>query len=366
MPGNSNLSLTVFYTFNSSAISLSTNILCVYFTVVDGPTGNSSPRVGSFFNVRAEASFDIGVIVTEDQYQATRHAITRNTQTIPLGQIGPVVRFSVLVSNSREILNGTTVPVATVAIHVPVAVQPDRDASMRPLLVPFQLLSTSNNINCNYFDLVSDNLLSIVQRPTNFIPLGAGPPPDNSPSLNECEGQRGELGVRCGTIVCSVRDLEAGRPPSQVTVFAYLFSPSIIARESFSIFADVSTPVGGLVITDPENDFTDVSFEVLPAVLEVPLDCFQYWIIVVSVVAGLLALLFLISLLACCGVFGRWYKRRGDEATDSRREAVDGDRSRFRSTFTPRTVPPLPSKHVHVTLPSQYTFTKILVHAVFA
>ena len=56
------LSLTVFYTFNSSAISLSTNILCVYFTVVDGPTGNSSPRVGSFFNVRAEASFDIGVM----------------------------------------------------------------------------------------------------------------------------------------------------------------------------------------------------------------------------------------------------------------------------------------------------------------
>ena len=36
-------------------------------------------------------------------------------------------------------------------------------------------------------------------------------------------------------------------------------SPSIIARESFSIFADVSTPVDGLVITDPEDDFSHVS-----------------------------------------------------------------------------------------------------------
>ena len=42
-----------------------------------------------------------------------------------------------------------------------------------------------------------------------------------------------------------------------------------------------------------------MSFQVLPAVIEVPLECFKYWIIVVSVVAGLLALLLLISLLAC-------------------------------------------------------------------
>ena len=136
------LSLTVFYTFNSSAIPLSTTTLCVYFTVVDGPTGNSSPRVGSLFNVKAEASFDIGVMwadvscdnhmtvvmsyvilvysimwlfkvscdscvtfvmshsVTEEQYQATRHAVVSNTQAIPLSQIGPVVRFSVLVCHS--------------------------------------------------------------------------------------------------------------------------------------------------------------------------------------------------------------------------------------------------------------------------
>lgn len=38
--------------------------------------------------------------VTEEQYQATCHAVVRNTQTIPLSQIGPVVRFSVLVGHS--------------------------------------------------------------------------------------------------------------------------------------------------------------------------------------------------------------------------------------------------------------------------
>ena len=47
--------------------------------------------------------------------------------------------------------------------------------------------------------------------------------PPEDPSLEECEGQRGELRVRCGTIVCDVRELEAGAPPSQLTVFAYLF-----------------------------------------------------------------------------------------------------------------------------------------------
>ena len=29
--------------------------------------------------------------------------------------------------------------------------------------------------------------------------------------------------MKCGTIVCTVRELEAGRPPSQVNVFAYIF-----------------------------------------------------------------------------------------------------------------------------------------------
>lgn len=47
------------------------------------------------------------------------------------------------------------------------------------------------------------------------------------------------------------------------------------------------------------NFSIQASFAVLPAVIEVPLECFQYWIIVVSVVAGLLALLILIAALAC-------------------------------------------------------------------
>ena len=46
-----------------------------------------------------------------------------------------------------------------------------------------------------------------------------------------------------------------------------------------------------------------------------------------------------------CGVFGRWYKRRGDESIDSSTETVDGRPSHSRSShtyYTPRTVPPLP------------------------
>ena len=101
------------------------------------------------------------------------------------------------------------------------------------------------------------------------------------------------------------------------------------------IFADVNTTVEGLeIVGAPEDSFTSVSttltsapslphrfllrflslflslfpslplmaqvsFDVLPAVREVSLECFQYWIIVVSVVAGLLALLILIGALAC-------------------------------------------------------------------
>ena len=46
------------------------------------------------------------------------------------------------------------------------------------------------------------------------------------------------------------------------------------------------------------------SFDVLPAVIEVSLDCFQYWIIAVSVVAGLLVLIILIAALACVSLKG--------------------------------------------------------------
>ncbi|CAI8001664.1 hypothetical protein GBAR_LOCUS3243, partial [Geodia barretti] len=151
------------------------------------------------------------------------------------------------------------------------------------------------------------------------------------------------LGVRCGRIKCTVRNLEAGRPPSQVTIFAYLFSPSIIVRESYSVFAGINATIEGLEITDTENDFSSAAFEVLPSVIEVQLECFQYWIIVVSFVAGLLALFILIGALALCGVFGRWYKRRGDESLGSSAETVDGGpyRSRSSATYAPRTIPPL-------------------------
>ena len=110
--------------------------------------------------------------------------------------------------------------------------------------------------------------------------------------------------------------------------------------------------------------FSQAAFEVLPSVIEVQLECFQYWIIVVSFVAGLLALFILIGALALvrhhvrimwwshdvmwslplqCGVFGRWYKRRGDESLGSSAETVDGGpyRSRSSATYAPRTIPPL-------------------------
>lgn len=70
--------------------------------------------------------------------------------------------------------------------------------------------------------LLTFYLQSAIQQPLNFIPPGTGLPPEGS-TLQECEDQRGELGVKCGTIVCSVRELEAGKPPSQLTIFAYLF-----------------------------------------------------------------------------------------------------------------------------------------------
>ena len=68
------------------------------------------------------------------------------------------------------------------------------------------------------------SLQSPIQRPSNFIPQGVGSPPNDSMSLREeCEGQRGELKVRCGQIVCNIDELEPGTPPSEITVFAYLF-----------------------------------------------------------------------------------------------------------------------------------------------
>ena len=69
-----------------------------------------------------------------------------------------------------------------------------------------------------------------MQRLPNFLPLGVDQDP-LSLQQERCEGQRGALGVRCERIKCTVRNLEAGRPPSQVTIFAYLFVSSL----SFSL-----------------------------------------------------------------------------------------------------------------------------------
>ena len=49
-----------------------------------------------------------------------------------------------------------------------------------------------------------------------------------------------------------------------------------------------------------------------------------------------------------CGVFGRWYKRKGETPPNTSAEATDG--SRPGSTYGPRTIPPLPGMEYHTKL----------------
>lgn len=324
-PAGSTLQLELFFGFNVSAVSLETSSLAVMFSVIDGLSGNVSDS--RTLNVTLDAVGDYGItsVVSQERYQAFRNIINRNASTIPLNQTGPLLNFRVSVRNTRDATNGTAFPRTTLLIHLPV------EFRERPLLIPTSVVVTSGTAVCAHSDAIPSGL-SVIQEPTGFIPPLEGPRPSSKWNCDDSEQ------FKCGTIVCTILDLgPAPQPPVEFALFAQLFSPGVILPMRLNIFSELFEETelprqGAGSVTN-----STVSFTVSPAVTEVQQACVPYWVVVVAVVLGILALLVIIGFLACCGLFRRWYKSKQTEAVNGNgTDQTDSD------LFQRRTIPPIP------------------------
>ncbi|XP_064402359.1 integrin alpha-V-like [Halichondria panicea] len=309
------LQLELFFGFNLSGIPLDTESLEFTFLL--------SETMGS---AQCECVCGCGIssVVSEERYIAFRNTIYRNASTIPLNETGPLLNFRVSVRNSREATNGTAFPRTTLLIHLPVE---HRDF---PLLIPTEIVATSGTINCSHYQAIPRRL-SVIQEPAGFIPPWTGPPPPIDPACNSM-GQ-----FTFGVILCTIADLgPTPGPPAELTLFARLFSPGVQFVGDLTIYSQLIKET--LLPRQGEDSVTQstVSFLVSPAVTEVAQECVPYWVVVVAVVVGIIVLVAIISILALCGLFRRWYKNKKSGDMSNGVEQTDSE------FFQRRTIPPIP------------------------
>jgi len=287
-PGETQNELQLNFDFNVSAISLETKQLTFQFRV-DGPGATVNASREYDVTLDAVASYSISVGSTQDEYQAIRHPLSQNSSTIALNATGPQVSFNIIAQNSLANTSGTAIPRSTLTIYLPTDII--KENLVQPLLIPTDIVFFTGNVNCSHYNALSRGL-SPLQQPSDFALEWSGMPP---PELPACQANQR---FRCGVILCTITNMEPSARPLQLTVFARLFSPSVRSlRTNISIYATIQNETE-LPRIDPSSMSTSqATFTVIPAVLEMPQECIRYWIVVVSVVAGLIALLIIIALL---------------------------------------------------------------------
>lgn len=315
-------SLLLFFRFDEREVLATLpdmNTRSFTFTLVDSLTNEQIMDMQEI-SIVAIADYSLTTQAGNGQYQAIRLPIQ---ETTPFESIGPEVSFSILVSNNRPPENGTLIPHSTLIIHVPVILESQEGP--RPLLVPTEIVS-QGRINCTHFNAIPAVPAEFNIEPgfPTFLDAWTGPPPTPNPECNNGF-------FRCGIILCTVEDLEPVPPPSQITLFARLFSPTVIGRFDLSIYATIEN---NDQLPEVERVSSESMFQLAPAVLEMQVECIKYWIVVVSVVVGIAVMTLIITVLGCLGVFRRWYKVKKEEEIYGPDQPDTGLRQ--------RTIPPIP------------------------
>lgn len=99
--------------------------------------------------------------VAEESYQAYRsiHFI-KDITTIPLNETGPLINLRTSIENARHTNNGTAVPQSILKIYIPVEVVDRGGRRSRPLIVPTEVLTGLENVNCSHYDAIPSGLVS--------------------------------------------------------------------------------------------------------------------------------------------------------------------------------------------------------------
>lgn len=331
IPNGAKLGFALNFLFNLSSIELNTTSVDMTFDFLDGPTGNVI--TSSSLNVRLEAvaSYVLSASLGADQYKANTISLSQPLESTPLDEIGPTITYTVVVQNPRKENSGTTIPESQLVIYWPTyTYSPTAEGFRDYFLIPVNLLSP--RAECIQYNATPPDL-SPLHRNFSFINFGTGNIPDQPPP--SCV----EGGVdTCGVIYCSIANLS---PLSavRIDIQGILWSPSVREEKNVTVNARVESRSSFVKFIPTGREMAEATTRILPEVNEIQVNCFPFWIIIVSVAAALAFVIILVIVLACLGLFRQWHKHRKEFDLQEAEEETD-DQNDF--VYRTRTVPPIP------------------------